>query len=99
MTKEFIYEQAKSLAMENKKVEPGIQNVFWFPDSVEVRLIEIEDIVPPSCDGLVEPFYFSSTNKIKAPSAIAVIRSDEYKKLTLPQGWGGWNDAQEIEIS
>lgn len=57
--------------MENKKVEPGIQKVFGFLISLRFVLIEIEDIVPPSCDGLVEPFYFSSTNKIKSSGPLS----------------------------
>jgi hypothetical protein len=95
-----IRELAMSLARENKKAEPGITRVYWFPDEREVRLIELEDGIPPSAGGAVEPFYFepSLRDGLPAPSAIALIRSDEFRQLDLPDGWGDWESAWELEI-
>ena len=95
-----IRELAISLARENKKGEPGITRVFWFPDEQEVRLIELEDGIPPSVGGVVEPFYFepSLRDNLPTPSAIALIRPDEFRCLELPEGWGDWDGATELEI-
>ncbi len=95
-----IEKQAKRLAMENKKGEPEIKKIYWFPDVDEVRLLEIEDDFVTSASGAVEPFYFNASPKddLPAPSGIAIIRTDEYKKLALPQDWGSWEDARELVI-
>ena len=53
-----IKEQARELAKENRKAEPKIKKVFWFPDDNEVRLVEAGDEFLPSLSGYVEPFYF-----------------------------------------
>lgn len=97
---ERIREQAILLARENKKAEPGITKVYWFPDDQEVRLIELEDEIPPSVSGVVEPFYFgpSVCDNLPAPSGVALIRSDEFRRLDLPEDWGDWDRAQELEI-
>lgn len=97
--KDTIKKQALLLAKENKKAEPDIKDVYWFPNEEEVRLIEIEDIIPPSGE-FVEPFYFdpSPEDNMPAPSGIALIRSDEVKKLILPDGWGTWESAEKLEI-
>ncbi len=99
--KNKILEQAKTLARENQEAEPGIKKVLWFPDDREVHLVEIEDTVAPSLSGDVEPFYFDSSpqDELPAPSGIAIIRSDELGKLRLPEGWGNWDDARELELA
>jgi len=95
-----IREQAKLLARENKRAEPGISKVYWFPDEDEVRLVELEDNIPPSATEFVEPFYFepSPSDKLPAPSGIALIRPDEFRRLELPEEWGSWDLAEELDI-
>jgi len=95
-----IKEQAILLAQANKKAEPGIKKVYWFPDDREVRLIEVEDEIPPSIGDVIEPFYFdpSLQDDLPAPSGVALIRSDEIRRLQLPQGWGDWDHAEELVI-
>lgn len=91
-------QQARLLASDNRATEPDITRVFWFPDEKEVRLVELTQQVPAGAEGRVIPFYFrpSLRHKLPAPSAIAMIRSEELGKLALPQGWGDWNDAVEL---
>jgi hypothetical protein len=93
-----IEQQAKLLAADNRKAEPDITRVFWFPDDTEVRLVELTDQVPASSDSELHPFYFrpSPTDNLPAPSSIAMIRSDEFGKLNLPAPWGDWTDAVEL---
>jgi hypothetical protein len=100
MLRDQIKKQAIELARENKKAEPEISKAYWFPDDKEVRLIELEDNVVTSASGYVEPFYFDSSpsDSIPVPSGIAIIRTDEYKKIKLPENWGNWEDAEELEI-
>ena len=95
-----IREQAILLAQENKKVEPGIKKVYWFPDEREVRLIEVEDGIPPTVGHVIEPFYFDASiqDDLPAPSGVALIRSDEIRRLELPEGWGDWDQAEELVI-
>jgi len=93
--------QALLLAKANKQAEPGITKVYWFPNEHEVRLLELEECIPPSSGSDIEPFYFASSTRdqLPAPSGIALIRPDEFGRLKLPEDWGGWEVAEELEIS
>ena len=93
-----IQHQAQSLAADNRRAEPDISRIFWFPDEQEVRLLELTEQVPRSDEGEVLPFYFrpAPRHQLPAPSAIAMIRQDEFGKLRLPPGWGDWGDAIEL---
>jgi hypothetical protein len=93
-----IERQARLLAVDNRRAEPDISKVFWFPDEQEVRLVELTDQVPHSLDGQVHPFFFrpSPQDQLPAPSVIAMIRVKEFGKLNLPAGWGSWDDAVEL---
>ena len=95
-----VRRQAILLARDNKRAEPGIQRVYWFPHEEEVRLVEVEDGIPASASGVLEPFYFAQSlrDNLNAPSAVALIRTDEFGKLELPQDWGDWDCAKELEI-
>jgi hypothetical protein len=95
---ESIEQQAKYLASENRKAEPGITKIYWFPDDHEVRLVSLLDEMPTSQDGILRPFYFraSPEHGLTAPSSVTLIRSDEFGTLRLPASWGSWNDAVEI---
>jgi len=92
--------QARLLAQENKKAEPSIEKIFWFPDNKEIRLIETETTVPKLGSGSVEPFYFdpSPDDKLTVPSGIALIHPNDYGKLTLPDGWCEWTEAKELKL-
>ncbi|MCH8126641.1 hypothetical protein IIC38_11855 [candidate division KSB1 bacterium] len=100
MGRKEVEEQAIKLAKDNKKSEPQIKKIFWFPNDDEVRLVEIEDDFVISGSKIVEPFYFDASPKddLPLPSGVAIIRSDEFKKISLPDDWGSWDDAQELEI-
>lgn len=93
-----IEQQARLLAADNRRSEPDITRVLWFPDDQEVRLVELTDQVPRSLDGEVHPFYFRAApqDNLPAPSAIAMIRSDEVGGLKLPTDWGDWDEAVEL---
>lgn len=95
-----IKRQALLLARDNKKAEPGIQSVYWFPSATEVHLIEVDTNNVKCLSGSVEPFYFdpAPTDGLPAPSGIALVRPDEVGKLGLPENWGRWEDAQRLEI-
>jgi len=93
-----IEQQARLLAADNRQAEPDIIRVFWFPADHEVRLVELIDQVPQSLDGELHPFYFrpSAQDNLPAPTAIAMIRVNEFGRLTLPADWGDWSDAVEL---
>jgi hypothetical protein len=99
MAKQLIREQAQLLATENKRSEPDIQKVYWFPDDHEVRLIEVTPSIPASGDGCVHAFHFRPNPgaKLPAPSGVALIRPDEFGNLRLPDRWGDWKDAVELD--
>ncbi len=93
---EKIKEQARKLAAEARETDPSITKIFWFPHDQEVRLIEADEDTIKSLTGHAEPFYFDSTAEIPAPSGIAIIRPDEIGKLKTPEGWGDWENGQEL---
>jgi hypothetical protein len=90
--------QAVLLARENKRTDPGITKIYWFPDEHEVRLLELEDGIPAALSGEVEPFYFdpSPEDNCPLPLGIAIIRNNEFGRLKLPEKWGAWESAREI---
>lgn len=96
-----IKEQAIYLASENRKADPSIQKVYWFPHPSEIRLVELTDDVPADMDGEVRPIWFraSPQHGLTAPSGIALIRPAEFGALQLPRGWPAWQDAQDITHS
>jgi len=95
-----IEELAKKLALEDKKNEPNINSIYWFPDEHEVLLLELEDDFIASGSGDVVPYYFSTdSNGMPAPSGLAVIRTDEFQKLKLPDRWGSWDKAQKLDLT
>jgi hypothetical protein len=98
--KEKMRDQAKLLAMESKSADPHVIKVIWFPHEKEVHIIEINDNTTPS-DTVVAPFYFGPVPEegLPAPSGIAIIKPEEYRKLDLPSGWGTWDDAEELETA
>ena len=92
-----IRRMALDLARSNKLAEPEIIKIYWFPDDHEIRLVEVERTLSPSTSDYVEPFYFSASPRdlLLAPSAIALIRSDEAESLQLPDAWQQkWGDAE-----
>jgi hypothetical protein len=93
-----IERQARVLADDNRRAEPDIVRVFWFPNETEVRLVELSDQMPVTADGELHPFYFrpAPIDDLPAPSAVAIIRSSEFGQLRLPADWGSWADALEL---
>jgi hypothetical protein len=93
-----VEEQAKLLAAEHRKSDPDIQEIYWFPDDQEVRLVEISTMIPQSTEARLQPFYFrpSPADNLPVPSGIALIRPDEFGKLQLPKKWGDWKTAVRI---
>lgn len=93
---ETIEEVARRLAAEHGHIEPGVEQIYWFRDSKEIRFIEIDDSTAVSEE--IEPFYFAPDVEggIPYPSGVAVIRSQEKEKLHPPKEWGPWEDAKVI---
>ncbi len=100
---DFMYAKVKreaiKLAKENKKAEPNILKTFWFPHQEEIRLIEVEDDIPASFESEIEVFYFGKSQNVPLNSAIGLIRPNEIGKLKLPENWGNWEYAEELEVN
>ena len=93
-----IEDQARMLVKDNQDADPSITTVYWFPADKEVRLLELTSEIPTSPDGEIHPYRFgpSPQNKLRFPSAIALIRPEEFGQLQLPKGWGTWRKAKEL---
>ncbi len=98
--KEEVKDQAIKLAGETLRADSAIRKIYWFPNENEVRLIELEENCPSSQSGEVEPFYFEASpdDGLTFPSGVAMIRPEEYGHLNPPEGWGSWDDAEELAI-
>ena len=92
-----VEQEAKLLAMESK-VDSDIVKVYWFPDDHEVRLLQLTEQVPAYPEEELYPFYFRASPKdnLPLPSAVILIRPDEFGKFKLPSKWGDWADAIEL---
>jgi hypothetical protein len=93
-----IERQARFLADDNRRAEPDIRKIYWFPHEEEVRLVELTDLIPAADEEMVQPFYFQASpeDNLPAPSGIAMIRPEEFGKLKLPEDWGDWAQAVEL---
>ena len=91
-------EMAKYLAEENRKDDPSVKRVVWFPDPSIVRLLVLSEDSPASDDGKVYAFYFrpSPKHNLPLPSGVAIIRPSEFGSLKLPEEWGSWDKAQDV---
>ncbi len=94
-----IERQARMLATENRKAEPAITSVYWFPDGDEVRLVELLPTLPLYEDDALTSFYFSAdpSRELPFPSRVALIRPEQFGMLQLPISWGAWTDAILID--
>src|SRR5437763_16535757 len=90
---------AEQLARANMEDEPAIARVYLFPSDHEIRLVEVDETMPPLRNGeTITPFYFGASPDvgIRFRSAIALIRPEEAENAPLPPGWGDWGDADLI---
>ncbi|MDD4890986.1 MAG: hypothetical protein PHU85_13780 [Phycisphaerae bacterium] len=96
---EKMHDIAMSVAKDNKESEPNIQRIFWFPHTEEVRLVEVDPEALPS-DSRIVAFHFGPgfADGVSIPSAIALIRPQEVGVVALPEGWGSWEDAKELQV-
>ena len=97
-TIEKMRELARALAQSNKAEEPQISRAFWFPSTEELRMVEVDDTAIPSDEVIAFHFGPSPAAGLPVPFAIALIRSSEVKAIPLPEGWGSWDDAEEVDV-
>lgn len=99
MAIDVIEKQAKLLASDNRKAEPGIERIYWFPHEREVRLVETMAALPISDERRLRPYHFRANPDadLPAPSGVAMIRPEEFGKIELPPDWGNWDDAVLLE--
>jgi hypothetical protein len=98
MGKEQMRQLAKRLALANAESEPTLQKVLWFPHDVESRLVEVMEDVVASDSVIAFHSGPDAPGGIPVPTAIALIRPQECGVIPLPEDWGNWSAAEEIEI-
>jgi len=98
MSSRAIEKQARFLAYSTRLGNPDVVRIYWFPNDDEIRLISLTDQTPQNHDGKVCPFYFRASPEyhLSYVSAVAMIRTAEFGKLNLPEGWGSWGSAVEL---
>ena len=86
MDKNEMRELAIKLAKSNVEAEPEVERVLWFYNKDELRLVEVlSDTVESD---RVMAFRFGPDVDSPVPTAIALVRPEEVKKIPLPDGWG-----------
>lgn len=100
MNREAIERQARLLAEENRRAEPDIERIFWFPDDREVRLVETTPAIAAG-EEVVQPFYFrpQPDDQLPAPSGVAILHPADVRRARLPESWGDWDHAVELKAS
>ena len=98
MSSRAIEKQARFLAYSTRLGNPDVVRIYWFPNDDEIRLISLTDQTPQNHDGKVCPFHFRASPEyhLSYVSAVAMIRTEEFGKLNLPEGWGSWESAVEL---
>jgi hypothetical protein len=91
-----IDEAAKKLACDNAKSADDVIEIYRFPSSEKILLVELTNNAISGDQ--IDPFYFAADHQggVPYPSGIALIRPDEKERLLPPESWGSWNDAQRI---
>lgn len=90
---------ARRLAEAAVEAEPAIKKVLLFPSAKDIRLVYVDTNAHPSEEETgVTPYYFRPAPKsgVDFESAVALIRPQDEGRLTLPEGWGGWKDAETL---
>jgi len=87
---------ARRLATANAESEPNLEAVYLFPSDHQIRLVEVDRSM--SSSDMILPFYFPPDPEggIPFPSALALIRPEEERRLSPPDGWGTWDEARRI---
>lgn len=87
---------ARELARQNAASESTIARVYWFPDSAQIRLVEVDtESLKSSTDEAIRPFYFSPGESVPYPSGIALVHPDEEGKRPLPREWStDWSEGK-----
>jgi len=93
-----FYNIALEMVSEDKKKEPNIKEAYWFPNDDYILIMELEEDYISSSSKFVEPYYFKVDDEKNIYSGLAVIRSDEFEKLELPEKWGSWDKARKLEF-
>ena len=99
ISRQDIRKWALELAYSSKDTDPSVLKTFWFPNNEQIRVVHvIENSLP---NDQVLPFYFlpGQFNDFPVPIAVAAIRPEEVRQLKLPDGWGTWDEAEEILVA
>lgn len=90
-----VEKMAMRLAVENADAVTDIQEIWFFPNEQEIRLIEINSSIAP--DEEISPFHFPAApnDGYFLPIAVALI-NPESKTLPLPDSWGKWEDGKIV---
>jgi hypothetical protein len=70
----------------------GVKDLYFFPHPTELRVIIVtnDESIPKNSDEKIHAFYFENYNWWEG---IGLIREEEWGKLELPEGWGGYENA------
>jgi hypothetical protein len=84
------------------KIHTPVDNVYWFPNHInnEIYLLEVTENTCISLGRRVEPYYYSETLNgygREVSVGLAIIRPEEFGKVSLPDRWGSWLDAVSLE--
>jgi hypothetical protein len=91
-----IHCYASLVAQKERDSEEEIDDVLWFPHHQEVRIIIFTPCAGYPLFGYIEPFRQKPTKEIPVPSAVAVVCTEHYKFLILPDGWGKCGEEQYL---
>ncbi len=94
-----VHDAGVALIKANWQAEPGIVSSYLFPSDTEIRIVHLDENVPALIAGdRIQPFYFRAmpNGEIPFDSSVAIIRPEERDRLSPPEGWGNWEDAQQI---
>ena len=96
--KEVMRKWVLDLAQSHKNANPFILKSFWFPHGKVIRVVHVvEDSLPD--DEILPLCFLPSQMYQRMHVAVAMIRAKEVRQLKLPDGWGTWDDAEEIVVS
>ncbi len=92
-----IKETAQNLVDSNAEAVPEIEEIWFFYNDEEIRLIEVHSSLPPDNEIAAYHFPADPDNGIGYPIAVALINSAD-KELPLPDGWGSWDKAERLFV-
>ncbi len=93
-----MMDSVKKLIEYHTEAEPSLVEIYLFPSTEEIHLVEVDENTCLIEGNQMEAWYLDPylEGGISHPSGFALIHPQEVRVLIPPDGWGTWEDAELV---